>query len=43
MLYKDAGGRMAHRKRDIAPYVVPVDQSEMGAYHALRVPSVAAE
>jgi len=43
MLYKDENGRMAHRKRDIAPYVVPVDQSEMGAYHALRVPSVAAE
>lgn len=44
MLYKDADGRMAHRKRPIAPYIVPVAQSEMGAYHTLRVqPAIAAE
>jgi hypothetical protein len=35
---------MAHRKRPIAPYIVPVAQSEMGAYHTLRVqPAIAAE
>ena len=44
MLYKDAEGRMAHRKRPVAPYIVPVAQSEMGAYHGLRVqPAIAAE
>ncbi len=36
MLYRDADGRMAHRKRAIAPYVVPVDVAEMNAYHELR-------
>lgn len=51
-LYKDADGRMAHRKRPVDPYIVPVSDDEMGAYHRLRVapsdaidlaPSVAAE
>ncbi len=36
MLYRDAEGRMAHRKQPIAPYVVPVDETEMNAYHTLR-------
>jgi succinate dehydrogenase/fumarate reductase flavoprotein subunit len=36
MLYRDSNGRMAHRKRPIAPYVVPVDVTEMNAYHSLR-------
>ena len=41
MLYRDANGRMANRKRDIAPYLVPVDASEMSAYHTLRTQSQA--
>jgi succinate dehydrogenase/fumarate reductase flavoprotein subunit len=44
MLYRDENGNMAHRKRPIAPYVVPVDATEMNAYHSLRTPqAVAAE
>jgi succinate dehydrogenase/fumarate reductase flavoprotein subunit len=44
MLYRDAAGRMAHRKRPIAPYVVPVPAHEMTAYATLRTPApVAAE
>jgi succinate dehydrogenase/fumarate reductase flavoprotein subunit len=44
MLFKDAAGRIAHRKRPIDPYIVPVAASEMSAYHQLRIkPPVAAE
>ncbi|HEY0292212.1 MAG TPA: fumarate reductase/succinate dehydrogenase flavoprotein subunit [Hansschlegelia sp.] len=41
-LYKDDNGRMAHRKREVAPYVVPVAEDEMAAYHQLRVKTPAA-
>jgi succinate dehydrogenase/fumarate reductase flavoprotein subunit len=40
-LYKDADGRMACKKRPVAPYVVPLDASERDAYHHLRVKSPA--
>jgi hypothetical protein len=43
-LSKGASGRIAHRKRPIDPYIVPVDESEMSAYHQLRIKTpVAAE
>ncbi len=42
MHYKDPNGGIAHRKRPVDPYVVPVADHEMGAYHELRIP-VAAE
>jgi succinate dehydrogenase/fumarate reductase flavoprotein subunit len=38
MLYKDGGGRMSHRKREVDAYIVPIDADEMGAYHQLRTP-----
>jgi succinate dehydrogenase/fumarate reductase flavoprotein subunit len=34
---KDADGRMVHRKRPVDPYIVPIDEAEMGTYHRLRV------
>jgi succinate dehydrogenase/fumarate reductase flavoprotein subunit len=37
MLFKDGDGRMSHRKREVAPYVVDVAADEMAAYHQLRV------
>jgi succinate dehydrogenase/fumarate reductase flavoprotein subunit len=44
MLFKDGSGRIAHRKRPIDPYIVPVDETEMSAYHQLRIKTpVAAE
>jgi succinate dehydrogenase/fumarate reductase flavoprotein subunit len=44
MLFKDADGKMNHRKREIDPYVVPVEEEEMAAYHRLRVQApIAAE
>jgi hypothetical protein len=44
MLFKDALGKIAHRKRPIDPYIVPVDETEMSAYHQLRINTpVAAE
>lgn len=42
VLYKDEQGRMAHAKRDVDPYVVPVEADEMAAYHQLRVKTPAA-
>jgi succinate dehydrogenase/fumarate reductase flavoprotein subunit len=36
-LYKDANGSMAHAKREVEPYIVPLDQKERGAYDALRI------
>ena len=43
LLYKDEMGRMAHRKRAVDPYVVDIPEEEMGAYHQLRTPALAAE
>ena len=43
LLYKDEFGRMAHRKHAVDPYVVEIDEDEMGAYHQLRTPAIAAE
>ena len=44
MLFKDDLGRISHRKRPIEPYVVPVVEEEMSAYHQLRIkPQIAAE
>ena len=44
MLFKDESGRIAHRKRAVEPYVVPVDANEMTTYQRLRiVPAEAAE
>jgi len=37
MLYKDELGRMSHRKREIDPYIVPIADEEMNAYHQLRI------
>lgn len=36
-LYKDAQGRMAHAKREIEPYIVPIDETEKTAYDRLRI------
>jgi succinate dehydrogenase/fumarate reductase flavoprotein subunit len=44
MHYKDDRGRIAHRKRSIDPYIVPIAADEMSAYHHLRIKTpVAAE
>jgi succinate dehydrogenase/fumarate reductase flavoprotein subunit len=44
MHFKDSQGRIAHRKRPIDPYIVPVAADEMSAYHHLRIKTpVAAE
>lgn len=44
MLYKDADGAMANRKRAVDPYVVDIPDSEKNAYRALRVKTpIAAE
>ena len=43
MLFKDDNGRMAHRKRPVDPYIVPVAENEMAAYHQLRIKTAAAE
>src|SRR4029077_12080150 len=44
MYIKDDRGRIAHRKREVAPYIVPVSSDEMSAYHHLRIKTpVAAE
>ncbi len=37
MHFKDQAGRIAHRKRPVEPYIVPVDETEMSAYHQLRI------
>ncbi|MGN6083605.1 fumarate reductase/succinate dehydrogenase flavoprotein subunit [Trinickia sp.] len=36
-LFKDANGDMASEKRAVEPYIVPLAQSERGAYDALRI------
>jgi succinate dehydrogenase/fumarate reductase flavoprotein subunit len=44
MHYKDDDGRIAHRKRPVDPYIVPIAADEMSAYHHLRIRTpVAAE
>ena len=44
MHYKDQNGRIAHRKRPVDPYIVPIAADEMSAYHHLRIRTpVAAE
>jgi succinate dehydrogenase/fumarate reductase flavoprotein subunit len=42
VLFKDAQGRMAHAKRAVDPFIVPVAEAEMGAYHQLRIRAAAA-
>jgi succinate dehydrogenase/fumarate reductase flavoprotein subunit len=42
MLFKDERGQMAHRKRAVDPYIVPVAAAEMSAYHQLRIRTPAA-
>jgi len=42
MHFKDQAGRIAHRKREIDPYIVPIDETEMSAYHQLRIKTPAA-
>lgn len=37
MLYKDAQGAMANRKRAVDPYCVAIPDAERGAYRSLRV------
>lgn len=36
-LYKDNGGEMRCRKREVEPYVVQLDEHEKNAYHQLRI------
>jgi succinate dehydrogenase/fumarate reductase flavoprotein subunit len=36
-LFKDENAKMAHVKRAVEPYVVPLDKTERGAYDALRI------
>ncbi|CAM2186016.1 Fumarate reductase flavoprotein subunit [Paraburkholderia sacchari] len=36
-LRKDASGRMTCEKRAVAPYVVPVDAADLGAYSRMRI------
>jgi succinate dehydrogenase/fumarate reductase flavoprotein subunit len=40
-LKKDARGVMTFVKRPVAPYIVPLDEDEMFAYHRLRIPAAA--
>ena len=37
MHYKDARGRIAHRKREVAPYIVPVAADEMSPFSGVGV------
>lgn len=39
MLFRDPQGRMRHRRRPVAPYLVDVSPQEMQAYRGLRVPA----
>jgi len=41
MLYRDADGEMRSRKREIAPYVVAIEDAERDAYQHLRIPAAA--
>src|SRR5260370_41417753 len=40
-LKKDARGAMTFVKRPVTPYIVPLDEDEMFAYHRLRIPAAA--
>jgi succinate dehydrogenase/fumarate reductase flavoprotein subunit len=37
MTFKDADGRMASRKKPVAPYIVPIEDEEKGAYDRQRI------
>ena len=37
MTYKDADGKMASRKKDVAPYIIPIEESEKDAYDRQRI------
>jgi succinate dehydrogenase/fumarate reductase flavoprotein subunit len=44
-LVKNGSGEMSCHKRPVAPYVIPLSESEMGAYDKLRIadkPTIAA-
>ncbi len=43
-LYQDEQGRMRHAKREVEPYIVPIDEEERHAYDRLRIarPALAA-
>src|SRR5712691_1795884 len=41
-LRKGAGGEMEHLTRPVAPYVVPMTNDELWAYHKLRIPAARA-
>src|SRR5436309_15874924 len=38
-LRKGADGAMEHLTRPVAPYVVPMTDDELSAYHKLRIPA----
>lgn len=42
LLYKDAEGRMSMKKKEVDPYIVPIDAEEKDAYQRLRVVGQAA-
>jgi succinate dehydrogenase/fumarate reductase flavoprotein subunit len=42
-LKRDEHGQMQLFKREIDPYVVPLDQSELRGYHNLRLPAAHAD
>ncbi len=37
MLYRDADGKMASKTRPVAPYIVPIEESEKDAYDRQRI------
>jgi hypothetical protein len=37
MTYKDSNGKMASRKKDVAPYIIPIEESEKDAYDRQRI------
>ena len=41
-LRKGADGAMEHLTRPVAPYVVPMTDDELSAYHKLRIPAAQA-
>jgi succinate dehydrogenase/fumarate reductase flavoprotein subunit len=40
-LFKDGQGRMGHKKRQVEPYIVPIDDEEKQAYDRLRIRAAA--
>ena len=43
VLYKDDSGAMCNAKKDVEPYIVDIDETEMGAYDRQRVQMQPAE